>query len=161
MRGKAGIILGLAVGYVLGSRAGRKRYDQIEAQWNKVWNLPAVQKQVAKGEKFVVSAATSIPGTLWEGAVKVVKAASTHNSFEDRVEAAGAAAKDVADEVAKDTKESARAAKRAGNTAERKAKKVEAEAQQHEAEQHAAEAQSDAAAAAKHAESIEEPKATD
>ena len=32
MRGKAGLVIGLAIGYVLGTRAGRERYEQIKAQ---------------------------------------------------------------------------------------------------------------------------------
>lgn len=39
MRGKAGLVVGLAVGYVLGSRAGRQRYEQIKSQALKVWNM--------------------------------------------------------------------------------------------------------------------------
>ena len=39
MKGKAGLVIGLAVGYVLGTRAGRERYEQIKEQWLKVWNL--------------------------------------------------------------------------------------------------------------------------
>jgi hypothetical protein len=30
-------------GYVLGSRAGRERYEQIKTQANKAWNSPTVQ----------------------------------------------------------------------------------------------------------------------
>ena len=29
MRGKVGLVIGLGVGYVLGTRAGRERYEQI------------------------------------------------------------------------------------------------------------------------------------
>ena len=42
MRGKAGLVVGLAVGYVLGTRAGRERYEQIKAAALKVWNLDPV-----------------------------------------------------------------------------------------------------------------------
>lgn len=36
MRGKVGLVIGLAAGYVLGTRAGRERYEQIKAQAEKV-----------------------------------------------------------------------------------------------------------------------------
>jgi hypothetical protein len=44
MRGKLILVVGLATGYVLGSRAGRPRYEQIKAGADKVWNLAPVQK---------------------------------------------------------------------------------------------------------------------
>ena len=33
MKGKVGLVVGLSVGYVLGTRAGRERYEQIKTQW--------------------------------------------------------------------------------------------------------------------------------
>ncbi len=42
--GKLGVIAGVAVGYVLGARAGRDRYEQIEAKVRGVWRDPRVQK---------------------------------------------------------------------------------------------------------------------
>jgi hypothetical protein len=53
MRGKILFLFGLAVGYVLGTRAGRERYEQIKAGAEKVWADPRVQKQVAVVEGFV------------------------------------------------------------------------------------------------------------
>ncbi len=38
--------VGVGVGYVLGARAGRERYDQIAAAWGRIWHTPIVQKQV-------------------------------------------------------------------------------------------------------------------
>lgn len=37
------LLLGGAIGYVLGSRAGRKRYDQIKSVSSKVWHSRPVQ----------------------------------------------------------------------------------------------------------------------
>ncbi|RIX30050.1 hypothetical protein D1781_00850 [Amnibacterium setariae] len=37
---------GAAVGYVLGARAGRRRYDQIKSAADRVWNDRNVQKSV-------------------------------------------------------------------------------------------------------------------
>lgn len=58
MRGKIGLIVGLGAGYVLGTRAGRARYEQIKKQAEKIWALPPVQKQVDK----VKTAAKRLPG---------------------------------------------------------------------------------------------------
>lgn len=44
-------IAGVAVGYVLGARAGRQRYEQIRRTSEKVWNSGPVQKQVATAKE--------------------------------------------------------------------------------------------------------------
>ena len=44
MKGKIAFVLGAAVGYVLGSRAGRGRYEQIKRGAQNVWNTEPVQK---------------------------------------------------------------------------------------------------------------------
>lgn len=44
MRGKLIFITGIGVGYVLGTRAGRERFDQIVAQARKFWESPTVQE---------------------------------------------------------------------------------------------------------------------
>ncbi len=46
MRGKVGFVLGAAVGYVLGTRAGRARYEQIKRGAIAVWETPLVQQGV-------------------------------------------------------------------------------------------------------------------
>ncbi len=76
MKGKIGIVAGLAAGYVLGARAGRERYEQIKTGFLKVSNTDPVQKQVAKAKELGKSAAFALPSALWDGAVKVTKAAS-------------------------------------------------------------------------------------
>lgn len=40
------LIVGAAVGYVLGARAGRERYDQIADRANQLWTDPRVQEKV-------------------------------------------------------------------------------------------------------------------
>ena len=92
MRGKAGLVVGLAVGYVLGSRAGRQRYEQIKSQALKVWNMEPVQKQVGKAKDFAKSSAMALPSTLWDSAVKVTKAATSKGTAGERLDAAAAIA---------------------------------------------------------------------
>lgn len=53
MKGKILFATGLAVGYVLGTKAGRERYEQIAAQASKLWNDPKVKEQVSHVEDFV------------------------------------------------------------------------------------------------------------
>jgi len=44
MRGKLMFITGLAAGFVLGSRAGREKYEEIRANAKKMWENPTVQE---------------------------------------------------------------------------------------------------------------------
>ena len=49
-----------AAGYVLGSRAGRERYEQIKRQATKAWNKPVVQDAVDNVEQAVKSTASDV-----------------------------------------------------------------------------------------------------
>ena len=44
MRGKLIFIAGLGVGYVLGARAGRERFDRMVGQARRMWESPAMQE---------------------------------------------------------------------------------------------------------------------
>ena len=55
MRGKIIFVVGLATGYVLGTRAGRERYEQIKSGAEKVWNTPVVQSGVHAVQDFAGS----------------------------------------------------------------------------------------------------------
>jgi hypothetical protein len=102
MRGKVGLVIGLAAGYVLGTRAGRERYEQIKEQALKVWNLDPVQKQVERAKDFTSSTAMAIPGALWNGAVKVTRAVQGKDATPgQRLDAAIKAGKDGSADVAK------------------------------------------------------------
>jgi oxygen-dependent protoporphyrinogen oxidase len=72
MRGKLLFVSGLAVGYVLGTRAGRKRYDQMRSTAAKVWESPGVQSQVHQVEDFVAEALGDVPGVVIDGAKRIV-----------------------------------------------------------------------------------------
>jgi uncharacterized membrane-anchored protein YhcB (DUF1043 family) len=111
MRGKAGLVVGLAIGYVLGTRAGRERYEQIKTQWLKVWNLDPVQEQVGKVKDFAKSQAMALPSTLWDSAVKVAQAAGSKGTPGQKLDAAIKVGKDSADDVEKAAETSAKAVK--------------------------------------------------
>ena len=49
-----------AAGYVLGSRAGRERYEQIKGQATKLWNKPVVQGAADNVEQAVKSTASDV-----------------------------------------------------------------------------------------------------
>lgn len=57
---KLTFIAGLAAGYVLGSRAGRQRYEQIRRTSGRVWNSGPVQKQVASAREVARTKAAPV-----------------------------------------------------------------------------------------------------
>lgn len=72
MRGKILIVAGLAVGYVLGARAGRERYEEIKRTATKFWNDPRVQQQVETVEEFAKDKAPEVAEFISDNAKKVV-----------------------------------------------------------------------------------------
>lgn len=60
MRGKALLVIGMAIGYVLGAKAGRERYNQIKRISDKIWHSRSVQKQVHNAEDFVKDSAKKV-----------------------------------------------------------------------------------------------------
>jgi transcriptional accessory protein Tex/SPT6 len=72
MKGKILFLTGLGVGYVLGSRAGRERYESIKKSAAKLWNDPRVQNQVDTAEAFVKDKAPDVAEFALDGAKKVV-----------------------------------------------------------------------------------------
>jgi hypothetical protein len=111
MKGKAGLVVGIAIGYVLGCRAGRERYDQIKEQWLKVWNMDQVQEQVGKVKDFAKSQTMALPSTIWDSAVKVTKAAGSKGTPGERLDAAIKVGKDSSDDVGRAAQTSAEAVK--------------------------------------------------
>lgn len=53
MRGKFLFIVGLAVGYVFGTRAGRRRYEQIKSAAQNIWESEPVQWSVKQAQDAV------------------------------------------------------------------------------------------------------------
>jgi hypothetical protein len=72
MRGKILFATGLAVGYVLGTRAGRERYEQIKKTADRFWGDPRVQRQVDKVDGYVRDKAPEVAEFVTDGAKKVV-----------------------------------------------------------------------------------------
>ncbi len=62
-----------AAGYVLGTKAGRERYEQIKTQSSKLWNSGPVQQGVHEAEGVAKQAASA-------AGAKVADAASTAGS---------------------------------------------------------------------------------
>lgn len=52
MQGKLAFVVGAAVGYVIGTRAGRQKYDKLKSQAKDLWEDPRVQRTVSDAETF-------------------------------------------------------------------------------------------------------------
>lgn len=53
MKSKVVLLAGVAVGYVLGTRAGREQYEKIRTQAKAFWGDPRVQEQVHHAQETV------------------------------------------------------------------------------------------------------------
>ena len=81
--GKLGMVVGAAVGYVLGAKAGRERYEQIAASARQLMEKPQVKRVME-----------SAPGNLGARVEQVAnKAADAVHQASDRVAPSDAAAK--------------------------------------------------------------------
>ena len=80
MRGKILLVVGIGIGYVLGTRAGREKYDQLKARAQKFWNDPRVQKQVTNAEDCVKDKAPDVAEFVADGAKKIVSQVSGSKS---------------------------------------------------------------------------------
>jgi|SRR5688572_10231709 hypothetical protein len=72
MKGKILFVAGLGLGYLLGTRAGREKYDELKTAALKVWNDPRVQKQVDAVEDFVKDKAPEVAEFVSDGAKSIV-----------------------------------------------------------------------------------------
>lgn len=77
MKGKLLFVAGAAVGYVLGTRAGRKRYEQIKGAAESVWNTPVVQQGVGQVKDFALARVGTVSDAFFDNAKKLVNAATT------------------------------------------------------------------------------------
>jgi hypothetical protein len=81
MMGKLGMVVGAAVGYVLGAKAGRERYDQLAASARQLLDKPQVKRVV-----------DSAPGDLGARLEQVAnKAADKVHEAGDKVASSGSA----------------------------------------------------------------------
>ena len=76
MKGKILLVVGLGVGYVLGSRAGREKYDELVGKVQKFWNDPRVLTQVGNAQDFVKEKAPDVADFLSSTVKKAAPKAS-------------------------------------------------------------------------------------
>ncbi|WP_343923305.1 YtxH domain-containing protein [Rhodoglobus aureus] len=80
MKGKILLVVGLGIGYVLGTRAGREKYEKIKTTAAKLWNDPRIAEQRHNAEDFVKDKAPDVAEFLADGAKKVVKQVASSKS---------------------------------------------------------------------------------
>ncbi|MBM7832281.1 type IV secretory pathway TrbL component [Agromyces cerinus] len=90
MKGKILFVVGLGVGYVLGTRAGRERYEQIRKAAEGVWNTPAVQQGVDTVKGFAADKVGDLSDTVLDG-VKSFIGNATRGAGATRNDVSGAA----------------------------------------------------------------------
>jgi hypothetical protein len=113
MRGKILLVLGLGIGYVLGTRDGRARYNQMKNAALKVWNDPRVQEQVTAATEFVKENAPEVAAAVTENVKKIAQRVEAARSATSPVTPATPATKPAAKKTsAKATTTPASAAKK-------------------------------------------------
>ena len=71
MRGRLGVLIGFGAGYVLGAKAGRERYEQLQRLYENVVSSPGFQQATGKAKEAVGSGLVQAKDLASEGVSKV------------------------------------------------------------------------------------------
>jgi hypothetical protein len=77
MVGKLKFLAGVGVGYVLGTRAGRERYQQIKTKARGVWHDPRVQDKADHAQGVIKEKASEVGSAV---TTKVTNKVGSHGS---------------------------------------------------------------------------------
>jgi hypothetical protein len=80
MKNKVVLLTGVAVGYVLGTRAGREQYEKIRSQARSLWGDPRVQEQVSHVQQAVKEQVPVVQEKVGEAARKATDRTSGSES---------------------------------------------------------------------------------
>lgn len=67
---KLTLLTGAAIGYVLGARAGRQRYEQLKLQAGRAWHSDTVQGQVGKATDQIKQKGPEVAAAAGQAAVR-------------------------------------------------------------------------------------------
>ena len=85
MKGRVALVTGAAIGYVLGTRAGRERYEQIKSQAQRAWHNPKVQEKATQAQDYAKAQAPVVKEKAAEAASSAAGAAKdAAQSVKDR-----------------------------------------------------------------------------
>ncbi len=76
MRATAAFLVGGAIGYLLGTEAGREKLDKLRDQAKNVWDDPRVQETVADGQKRAAEFVKDRAPVIKEKVTDAVRSAS-------------------------------------------------------------------------------------
>ncbi len=76
MRAKAAFLIGGALGYVLGTRAGREQFDKLRSGAQKLWEDPRVQDKVSDVEHRATSLVKDKGPEIREKVTEAVRSAT-------------------------------------------------------------------------------------
>ncbi len=107
MRGKILLVLGLGIGYVLGTRDGRARYNQMKNAALKFWNDPRVQEQVSAATEFVKENAPEVAAAVSVNVKKIAERVEAARSVTEPAQRATPARKPASAPASKKTTTSA------------------------------------------------------
>lgn len=71
MRGRLGVLMGFGAGYVLGAKAGRERYEQLQRLYENVVSSPGFQQATGKAKEAVGTGLEQAKDLASEGVNKV------------------------------------------------------------------------------------------
>jgi hypothetical protein len=80
---KTGFLLGFGVGYVLGSRAGRQRYEDLRRWWNQFSGNPTVQRAAERTKDVATEGAKRGLSVVQQGVEKAGSAVRDRLRKED------------------------------------------------------------------------------
>ena len=80
MRGRLGVLIGFGAGYVLGAKAGRERYEQLQRLYENVVSSPGFQQATGKAKEAVGTGLEQAKDLAAEGVNKVKGGSDTRPS---------------------------------------------------------------------------------
>lgn len=86
MKSKLALVVGIGVGYVLGTRAGRERFEEIRGKAKELWQSDDVQQAVHSAQEKVTAVAkeqgAKVAGIAKEQGGKMAEAVKSQSSSE-------------------------------------------------------------------------------